>query len=110
MLLALVVALLGGALDEVTGRGFGRIFSVFFVTGCVLAALLVRRKHLLAVVAAPPLLYAGLALAAGLARGLRSLRLQALELLTSLLVGAPTLVGATLLVLVVAVVRGVLRQ
>lgn len=110
VLVAVVVSLLGGALDEATGRGFGLIFSVSFAVGCVLAALLVRRDSLLPVVATPPLLYAALALGAGLARGLRTPRLQGLELFTALLVGAPTLVGTTVLVMLIALVRRLVRR
>lgn len=110
VLLALVVSLLGGAVDQVLSRGFGLVFAATFAAGCALAALVVRRDRLLPVLVTPPLLYAALALGAGLTRGLRTPRLQALELFTALVVGAPALVGTTALVLLIGLVRRARRR
>lgn len=113
VLLALGLALLGGALDVATGRGLRVTFAVCFVTGCVLGAALVRPSGLRTAVVAPPLLYALLALLAGLTQGSavpRSVTRQALELFTELVIGAPVLVTGTLAALLVALVRFAARR
>jgi hypothetical protein len=106
---ALGLGLLGGAIDVLTGPGLRAVFAVTFVLGCLLAALLVHEEDLLAAVVMPPLIYVVLALLAG---GLEAsgagggwLRQQWLELATSLVLGAPVLLTATGLAVVVAVAR-----
>lgn len=108
---ALGLGLLGGAIDVLTGPGLRAVFAVTFVLGCVLASLLVHREDLVAAVVMPPLIYVVLALLAG---GLQAsgagggwLRQQGLELATSLVLGAPVLLAATGLALVVAGARAV---
>ncbi len=108
MLLALGLSLLGGAVDVVTGVGLRSVFAVCFVAGCVLAAALVRRSGLRTAVVAPPLIYALLALLAGLTRGSAvpsSVSREALELFTELVFGAPVLLAGTVGALVVAGLR-----
>ena len=109
MLLALVVGLAGAVIDVKTGSGLRTVFSVCFVTGSVLAALLVHREDLLAAVSMPPLTYCVLAViggAVGSAAGSGSLvKRQGLEVLTDLVLHAPVLFLATGLALVVAIVR-----
>jgi hypothetical protein len=92
-----------------TGPGLRAVFAVTFVLGCVLAAFLVHREDLVAAVVMPPLVYVVLVLVAG---GLEAsgaggswLRQQLLELATSLVLGAPVLLTATGLAVVVAAVR-----
>ena len=106
---ALLLGLLGGAVDVLTGSGLREVFAVSFVSGCLVAALMVHREDLLATVVMPPLVYVVLALAAGAVErtmGTGSfLTQQALELANALVLGAPVLAAATLAALVVAVVR-----
>src|SRR5512144_85044 len=101
---ALGLGLLGGAIDVLTGPGLRAVFAVTFVLGCVLASLLVHREDLVAAVVMPPLIYVVLALLAG---GLQASGEQGLELATSLVLGAPVLLAATGLALVVAGARAV---
>ncbi len=101
-------ALVGGAADLALGRGARLLFEALFVAGCVVAAVRVRREDWRPVVVAPPLVYAALALAAGLTRddGVpRTLSRQGLQLFTELVVGAPALVVGTLLAALVVAVR-----
>lgn len=108
---ALVLGAIGGFIDVMTGPGLRTVFAIFFIAGCALAALKVHREDLLAAVVMPPLVYVVIALGAGAfshtgAAGGWMTR-QALELATSLVLGAPVLLGATALAFVIAVVRGV---
>lgn len=107
--LALLLGLLGGAVDVLTGSGLREVFAVSFVGGCLLAAATVHREDLVAAVVMPPLVYVVLALAAGaVERTVGSgsfLTQQVLELANALVLGAPVLMAATLSALVVAVVR-----
>lgn len=107
---ALLLGLAGGAYDVVTGPGLREVFAVCFIAGCGLSALLVHREDLVAAVVMPPLVYVVLALVGGafertVATG-SFLSRQALELVNALVLGAPVLVGATLLAVAVATVRG----
>lgn len=108
---ALALGAVGGLIDVLTGPGLRTVFAVFFVAGCAIAALKVHREDLLAAVVMPPLVYVALALAAGAFSQTSAvggwLTRQALELATSLVLGAPVLLGATALSFVIAVVRGV---
>lgn len=110
LVVALGAALLGGAVDVLTGPGLRGTFAVAFITGTVLATALVRREGLLFTVVMPPLVYAATALLAGAARATGAggswLHTQLLELVTSLIVSAPALLTATAAALLVAVVRG----
>ncbi len=109
--LALLLGLAGGAYDVVTGSGLRVVFAVCFIAGCGLAALLVHREDLKAAVVMPPLVYVVLALVGGAVErtiGSGSLLMrQVLALGNALVVGAPVLLAATGLALVIAVVRGV---
>lgn len=108
---ALVIGAAGGLVDVLTGPGLRTVFAVCFIAGCAFAALKVHREDLVAAVVMPPLLYVVIALLAGAfskttaAGGM--LTRQALELATSLVLGAPVLLTATGLALVIAVVRGI---
>jgi len=108
---ALVLGAAGGLVDVLTGQGLRTVFAVCFIAGCAGAALKVHREDLVAAVVMPPLVYVVLAL---LADGFSKttavggwLTRQALELATSLVLGAPVLLTATGLALVIAVVRAV---
>ena len=107
--LALLLGVLGGAVDVLTGPGLREVFAVSFVIGCVLAALTVHREDLLAAVVMPPLVYVALVLLGGMVERAASsgsfLVQQAIELVNALVLGAPVLLLATGLSLLVALVR-----
>jgi hypothetical protein len=107
---ALALGTVGGAVDVLTGPGLRTVFAVCFVLGCLLAAVFVHREDLVAAVVIPPLAYCFLAMLAGAVDkttgGTSVLTRQALELLDALVLGAPVLLTATGLALLVAVVRG----
>jgi hypothetical protein len=111
---ALVAGAAGGFIDVMTGPGLRTVFAVFFIAGCAFAALRVHREDLIATVVMPPLVYVALALLAGAFSQTAAvggvLTRQALELATSLVLGAPVLLTATGLAFVIAVVRGVAGQ
>lgn len=106
---ALLLGLAGGAVDLLTGPGLREVFAVSFVTGCVLAALTVHREDLVAAVVMPPLVYVVLALVAGVVERTAAsgsfVMQQVIQLANALILGAPVLMVATGLALVVALVR-----
>jgi hypothetical protein len=79
------------------------------VAGCALAALLVHREDLKAVVVMPPLLHAAIAvLTSALGRTARSssgLKGHALEAVVTLVLGAPILIAATGVAVLIALAR-----
>ena len=105
----LLLGLVGGAFDVLTGPGLREVFAVCFIAGCGLAALLVHREDLRAAVVMPPLVYVALALLGGAVERTATsgslLTRQALELVNALVLGAPVLLTATALALVIALVR-----
>ena len=107
--IGLAIGLVGAVIDVETGRGLRTVFAVCFITGSALAALLAHREDLRATVVMPPLLYCVLALV-GAAIGQTAppggfVKQNALELVSSLIEGAPVLYLATGLALVIALVR-----
>ena len=106
---ALALGIAGGAVDVLTGPGLREVFAVSFVAGCALAALTVHREDLVAAVVMPPLVYVVLALIGGAvertARTGSFLTQQAIELVNALVLGAPVLLAATGVALVIALVR-----
>jgi hypothetical protein len=108
--LALVLGTAGGFIDVMTGPGLRAVFAVCFIAGCALAALKAHREDLIATVVMPPLVYCVIALLAGAFSQTAAvggmLTRQALELATSLVLGAPVLLTATGLAFVIAVARG----
>lgn len=109
VLLVLAVGLVGVGIDVLTGTGLRLVFGACFVIACALAALLIRREDLRAAAVLPPLLYLALALVAAEleapAGGGSFLSAQIVSAVNALVVGAPTLVTATVVALVVVVVR-----
>lgn len=108
---AVVLGLAGGTFDVLTGPGLRTVFAVTFILGCALAALLVHREDLKAAVVMPPLVYVALAFV-GAAIELNGaagsfLARQALEMANALVIGAPVLLTATGVSLVIALVRTV---
>ncbi|MCU1674099.1 MAG: hypothetical protein JWN77_2212 [Frankiales bacterium] len=108
--LALVLGAAGGLVDVLTGPGLRTVFAICFIAGCALAALTVHREDLIAAVVMPPLVYVVLASLAGAFSQTTAagsfLTRQALELASSLVLGAPVLLTATGVALVIALVRG----
>jgi hypothetical protein len=107
--IGLAIGFVGAVIDVQTGSGLRTVFAVCFISGSALAALLAHREDLKATVVMPPLLYCVLALAgaaighAGSSGGF--VKQQALELVSSLIDGAPVLYAATGLALLIALVR-----
>ena len=111
---ALVLGAAGGLIDVLTGPGLRTVFAICFVAGCAFAALKVHREDLLATIVMPPLVYVALALLAGAFSKTAPVggwvTRQALELATSLILGAPVLLTATGVAFVIAVVRGLVGR
>jgi hypothetical protein len=111
---ALVLGALGGFIDVLTGPGLRTVFAICFIAGCAFAALKVHREDLLATVVMPPLVYVALALVAGAFSQTAAvggwMTRQALELATSLVLGAPVLLTATGLAFAIAVVRAIMSR
>jgi hypothetical protein len=111
---ALVAGAAGGFIDVMTGPGLRTVFAIFFIAGCAFAALKVHREDLVATVVMPPLVYVALALLAGAFSKTAAvggwMTRQALELATSLVLGAPVLLTATGLAFAIAVVRAILSR
>lgn len=107
--IALVLGLGGATYDVLTGSGLRLVFAIAFITGCALSALLVHREDLKAAVVMPPLIYVVLAFIGGALErtgGAGSfLTTQALEMANALVLGAPVLLAATGLALVIAAIR-----
>jgi hypothetical protein len=108
---ALVLGAAGGFIDVMTGEGLRTVFAISFIAGCAIAALKVHREDLIAAIVMPPLVYVVIALLAGAFSKTTAvggvLTRQALELATSLVLGAPVLLTATGLAFAIAVVRGI---
>lgn len=104
--------LVGALIDAHNGPASRGVLSVCFVAGCVLAALLVRGRDLRSVVVTPPLVFCALAVARGLVgkTSASSIRNLGLEVVTSLILGAPALFAGTGAALVVALVRNARRR
>ncbi|MEP7055204.1 MAG: DUF6542 domain-containing protein [Actinomycetota bacterium] len=111
--IAIVMGVVGGAIDVASGRGLRLVFAVFFFIGCAAAAALIHREDLLAAVVIPPLAYLALALLAGAVRvngvGGSLLRRQVSELYDALIVSFPALFYATAAAATVALVRWIAR-
>ena len=109
--IALLLGLAGGIIDVLTGPGLRTVFAICFIAGCALAALKVHREDLIAAIVMPPLVYVAIALVAGAFSQANTagslLTRQALELATSLVLGAPVLLTATGLAFVIALARGI---
>lgn len=112
--IALVLGLAGGAYDVATGSGLRTVFAVAFILGCALAALTVHYEDLLAAVIMPPLVYLVLAFVGGVVEQTGQtgsfLAQQALEMANSLILGAPVLLSATGLALLIAGARALMAR
>lgn len=108
--IALVMGLLGGTFDVITGTGLRSGFAICFVLGAMIAAAAAHREDLVATVVMPPLVYVSIAFAAAALQTTYVAgpwaKQQFLELATSLVLGAPVLITATLAAALVALIRG----
>jgi hypothetical protein len=103
-----VITLAGGAIDSFLGVGLGTLTLVTLVAATAVGTLLVRRRDLLTVVVAPPLVFVAVALVnIGLAPS-ASFNLPTLA--TILVRGFPTMAVATGVALVLAIVRWATRK
>ncbi|MBM7807485.1 hypothetical protein JOD57_003322 [Geodermatophilus bullaregiensis] len=103
-----VITLAGGALDSFLGVGLGTLTLVTLVAATAVATLLVRKRDLLTLVVAPPLVFVAVAAVnVGLAPS-ASLNLPTIA--TVLVRGFPTMAVATVVAVVVAVVRWAARR
>ena len=103
-----VITLAGGAVDSFLGIGLGTLTLVTLVAASAVGTLLVRKRDLLSLVVAPPLVFVLVALVnIGLAPS-ASFNLPTLA--TILIRGFPTMAVATLVAVVVAIVRWAARR
>ncbi len=107
-----LVGVLGGvgaAVDLSTGLFLGLGFGIAFVSGCMLAALLVHPEDLRAIPVMPPLMYVLLVFAAGTVNtsaGAGSLLVRsAVGLVNAVILGAPVLLGASVVTLALCLLR-----
>lgn len=103
-----LITLTGAAADSFIGIGLGLVTLGSLVGATVLAALVVRRRDLVSVVVAPPLVFVGVALLnIGLAP---SANFNLATVATLLVRGFPTMAIATGVALVLALVRAAARR
>jgi hypothetical protein len=103
-----VLTLAGGAVDSFLGIGLGTLTLVTLVAASAVGALLVRKRDLLTLVVAPPLVFVLVAAVNVVLAPSASFNLPTLA--TVLIRGFPTMVVATLVALVVAIVRWAARR
>jgi hypothetical protein len=103
VLLVLLVTLAGAAADSLIGIGLGTLTLIALVGSTVVATLLVRRRDLVSVLVAPPLVFVAVAIADLTIAPSAHFSLTALAPL--LIKGFPAMGIATVLGLVLAVVR-----
>jgi hypothetical protein len=107
VLLVAILALLGGTFDVLTGVGLRLGFAVGLSLGTAIAALLVRRRDLLIVVFAPPLVYlaSSLLFVLGSPGGAGSMNTLIDASAGWLVYGFPTIAAATGMAVVIAGIR-----
>lgn len=103
-----LVTLAGAAVDSFLGIGLGTVTLIALVSGTALAALVVRRRDLVSVVVAPPLVFLAVTAAnVGLAP---SANLSLPTIATLLVRGFPAMGIATAVALVLALIRAAARR
>lgn len=104
-----VIGGIGASVDLTTGSTLGIVFAACFITASGLCTLIAHREDLVACVIAPPLVFVVLVLiSGGLQRGEGASSLlvrQSLEVVNELILGAPVLLTATAVTVLVSVVR-----
>ena len=103
-----LLTLAGAAVDSFVGIGLGTITLIALVGSTVLATLLVRRRDLLSMVVAPPLVFTAVA-AVNIALA-PSATANLATIATLLVRGFPTMAIATVVALVLALVRWAARR
>ncbi|HEV7210216.1 MAG TPA: DUF6542 domain-containing protein [Blastococcus sp.] len=103
-----LLTLAGAAVDSFVGIGLGTITLITLVGSTVLATLLVRRRDLLSMVVAPPLVFTAVA-AVNIALA-PSASANLATIATLLVRGFPTMAIATVVALVLALVRWATRR
>lgn len=105
----MVIGGAGAGYDIATGTGLRTAFAVCFVVASALSALTVHHEDLRAAVVMPPLLYVALSLLSAAVEGIGGAgsfaSRQLVELVNAIVLGAPVLMSATGMALLVAVVR-----
>ncbi|MGX7678163.1 DUF6542 domain-containing protein [Jatrophihabitans sp. DSM 45814] len=112
LLVLLVIAGVGGAVDQISGASIQGIFSWALILGSLVAILIVRRSEMFPVVIAPPLVYF---IASAVKLYVSSNGLKDRAALTDaaanwLVYGFPAIAGATAVVLVIAGIRMIARR
>ncbi|MCK9926011.1 hypothetical protein MXD62_02335 [Frankia sp. Mgl5] len=110
-LVAVVVGGIGAAVDSLLFDNLSYVFGVLFVAACVLAAVRVHVDDLIGVVIMPPLAYAVITVVVGFLNpaagdGSAGLRNRAIDIGSEMILHAPVLLTAVVLVTLIAAVRG----
>ncbi|CAO5181666.1 DUF6542 domain-containing protein [Frankia sp. AiPs1] len=111
---ALVVLVLGGVGAAIDTAAFGSLkycFGMLFIGACVLVAVRVHTDDLLGVVIMPPLVYALITIGVGYLHpstgdGSTGLRDKAIDIASEMILHAPILLAAFVLVTLIALFRG----
>jgi hypothetical protein len=108
-LIVLIISAVGAAADVAVFGNLSWIFGVLFVLACVASALRTHVDDLVGVAIMPPLIYAVITVAVGFLHPASGsgggLRTEAIDIGSELILRAPSLLIAELLVVVVALVR-----
>ena len=108
VLLVFLVTLAGAAVDSFVGMGLGTLTLVALLVSTAVATWMVRRRDLLSVVVAPPLIFVAVALIDVVAAPSASLNLPTVA--TLLIRGFPAMGLATGAAAVLALVRAAARR
>ena len=113
VILAAVIGTIGGVISARSHGWVGTVFTVCFVAGCVLAAILVHREDLLTVAFMPPLLYVATATAVGIGQAVMTsgsmTKKVELQVAYAMSYGATTMWYATIATAVVVLVMFFVR-
>lgn len=107
----LVVGGIGAAIDSVISGSLSFVFGVLFVGSCVLVASRVHTDDLVGVVIMPPLAYALITIGVGYldpatGDGSSGLRNKAIDIGSEMILRAPVLLIAVVLVTLISIFRG----
>ena len=107
VLVLIVIAAIGGAVDLATGSQVKGGFNIGVVVASVVAIIIVRRRSMFPVVVAPPLVYFGASAVLLYARsgGLHDRKVLLDAAANWLVYGFPAIAGATAAVLIIAGIR-----
>jgi len=109
--LLVVIAGIGGVIDQVTGSSIRGAFSYALIAASLIAILAVKRSQMFGVVIAPPLVYFVASAAKLYFNGGLHDRKVLIDAASSWLVyGFPAIAGATAIVLVIAGIRMMIRR